>query len=94
MDESRFVMSFINILEVTETLHSFRLVPNKTTGKEIPKSPRLELIEKVLANNFPLSDTEDKTLRSLNREGKADLLPSSEYKKKQRSNTNFLPKIF
>ena len=66
-------MSFINILEVTETLRSFRLVPGKTTGKEIPESSRLKLLEKVLANNFPLSDTEDKTLRSLNREGKADL---------------------
>ena len=74
MDESRFIMSFINILEVTETLCSFRLVTGKTTRKEIPESSRLELLEKVLANNFPLSDTEGKTFRSLNREGKADLL--------------------
>ena len=43
------------------------------TGTEIPESSRLELIEKILANNFALSDPEDNTSRPLNRRGIADL---------------------
>ena len=41
--------------------------------KEIPKSSRLELLEKLLVNNFALSDAEDSTSWSLNRGGIADL---------------------
>ena len=58
---------------VVETLHSFRLVLEGKTGKEISKSSRLELLEKFLANNFALSDAEDNTSELLNRGGIADL---------------------
>ena len=72
-DESRLVMTFLTILGVTEILCCFRLVLEGKTGKEIPKSARLEFSEKHLANNFALSDAEDKTSRPLNRGGIADL---------------------
>ena len=39
-----------------EILCSFRLVLGGKTGKEIPKSSRLEILEKILANNFALSE--------------------------------------
>ena len=39
----------------------------------MPKSSRLELLEKFLANNFVLSDAEDKTSRPMHRGGIADL---------------------
>ena len=51
----------------------FQLVLGWKKGKEIPKSLRLEFIEKFLANNFALSDAEDNTSGLLNREGIADL---------------------
>ena len=35
--------------------------------KEIPESSRLESLEKLLANNFALSDAEDNTSGLLNR---------------------------
>ena len=72
-DESRFVMTFLTILGVPEILCSFRLVLEGKIGKEIPKSSRLDLLEKFLANNFALSDAEDNTSRLLNRQGIADL---------------------
>ena len=72
-DESRFVMTFLTILGVIEILYSLRLVQEGKTGKEIPRSSRLEFLEKFLANNFALSDAEDNTSRPLNREGIADL---------------------
>ena len=72
-DESRFVITFLTILGVTKILCSFRLVLEGKTGKEIPKSSRLEFLEKFLANNFALSDAEDNTSRSLNRGGIVDL---------------------
>ena len=53
---------------------SFKLVLEGKTGKEIPESPRLEFLEKFSANNFALSDAEDKTSGPLNREAIADLL--------------------
>ena len=52
---------------------SFRLVLEGKTGKGITKSLRLELLEKLLVNNFTLSDPEDNTSGLLNREGIADL---------------------
>ena len=55
-DESRFVMTFLTILGVMEIL-----VLEGKMGKEIPEPSRLELLEKFLANNFSLSDTEDNT---------------------------------
>ena len=56
-----------------EILCSFRLVQEGKTGKGIPKSSRLEFLEKFLANNFVLSDVEENTSSPLNREGIADL---------------------
>ena len=66
-------MTFLTILGVTEILRSFRLVLEEKTGKEIPKSSRLEFLEKFLANNFVLSDAEDNTSGPMNRGGIADL---------------------
>ena len=66
-------MTFLTILGVIEILCSFRLVLEGKTGKEIPKSSRLEFLEKFLANNFALSDAEDNTSGSLNRDGIGDL---------------------
>ena len=65
-------MTFLTILQVREILCSFRLVLEEKTGKEIPKSLRLEFLEKFSANNFALSDAED-NLRPLNRGGISDL---------------------
>ena len=60
-DESRFIMSFLSILGVTEILCSYRLLLNRKMGKEISESSRFEFLEKLLANNFVLSDVEDNT---------------------------------
>ena len=66
-DESRFVITFLIILGVTEIFCSFRLVLKGKMGKEIPESKRsefsvnsfplsyIELLEKFLASNFALS---------------------------------------
>ena len=56
-----------------ETLCSLRLVLEGKTVKEIPESSRLEFFEKLLANTFALSGTENNTSGSLNRRGLADL---------------------
>ena len=56
-----------------EILCSFKLVLEGKTGKETPKSSRLEFKEKFSANNFALSDAEDNTSSPLNRGGIADL---------------------
>ena len=72
-DESRFVMTFLTILEGMEIWCSFRLVLEGKAGKEIPEASRLELLEKFLANNFVLSDAEDNIPRLLYRGVKADL---------------------
>ena len=54
-------------------LHSFRLVLERKTGKEMPEPSRLEFLEKFPAKNFALSDAEDNTSGPLNRWGIADL---------------------
>ena len=72
-DESRFVMTILTILGVTEISCSFILVLEGKTGKETPESSRLEFKEKFSANNFALSDAEDNTSGPLNRGGIADL---------------------
>ena len=72
-DKSRFVMTFLIILGVTEALCSFRLVLEGKTGKEISESSRLEFLEKSLANKFALTGAKDNTSRFLNRRGIADL---------------------
>ena len=56
-----------------DILCNFRLVLEGETRKEIPESSRLEFLEKVLANNFALSDAEDNTSSLLNRGGIVDL---------------------
>ena len=50
-----------------EILCIYILVLEGNTGKEIPKSSRLEFLEKFLENNFALSEAEGNTSRSLNR---------------------------
>ena len=65
-------MTFLNILGAIEILSSFRLVLEGKMSKEIPKSSRLEFLEKFSANNFASSDAEGNTSRSLNRGGIAD----------------------
>ena len=72
-DKSRFIMTFLTILEVTEILCSFKLVLEGKTGKEIPESSRLEFLEKFLANNLALSDAENNTSGPLNGGGIANL---------------------
>ena len=72
-DKSRFVMTFLTILEVMEILCSFRLVLEGKTGKEIPESSRLEFLKKFLANGFALSDAQDNTTGPLNRGGIVDI---------------------
>ena len=52
----------------------FQISSRKKKGTEIPKSSRLEFLEKFLSNNFALSDAEDSTFGSLNRGDIADLL--------------------
>ena len=73
-DESMFVTNFLTILGFTEILCSFRLDLEGKTGKEIPGSSRLELLEKFLAYNFALSDAEDNTSGPLNRGSIVELL--------------------
>ena len=72
-DESRFVMTFLTTLGVTEILRSFRLVLEGKTDTEIPESSRLEFLEKFIANNFALSDEKDNTSGLLSRGGIANL---------------------
>ena len=71
-DKSRFIVTFLTILGVTE-ICSFKLVLEGKTGKEIPESSRLEFLEKFSVNNFALSNVEGNTCRPLNRGGIADL---------------------
>ena len=68
-DKSRFIMTFLTILRVTEILCTFRLVLDGKTGREIPGSSRWEFS----AINFALSDAEDNTFRPLKRRCIADL---------------------
>ena len=72
-DKSRLVMIFLTILGVTEVLWSFRLDLEGKTGKEIPKSWRLEFSEKFLTSNFALSNADDNTSRLLNRGNRGGL---------------------
>ena len=45
-DEFSVIITFLTILELTETLCSFRLVLEGRTDKEIPESSRLKFLEK------------------------------------------------
>ena len=66
-------MTFLTISRVTKILCSFRLVLEVKIRKEIPETSRLEFLEKILANNFALSDAEDNTSGPFNRGSIADL---------------------
>ena len=57
-----------------EILRSFRLVLEVEIDKDIPELSKLEFSEKILANNFVLSDAEGNTSSLLSRGGTADLL--------------------
>ena len=72
-DELRFIMTFSNILGVTEILCKFKLVQEEKIGIEIPESSILEFLEKFLANNLAFLDAEDNTSGPLNRGGIANL---------------------
>ena len=54
-------MTLLTILGITGTFGSFRLVLEGKRGKETPESSKFEFLEKFSANNFALSDAEDKT---------------------------------
>ena len=60
-------------MRVTEISCSFRLVLERETGKEIPKSSSLEFLEKFFTKYFALSDADDNTSGLLNRGGVSDL---------------------
>ena len=64
-------MTFLAILG---KLCNLRLVLGKI-GKEILESSRLEVSEKILANNFAKSDAEDNTVRSLNTNNNSPKVP-------------------
>ena len=72
-DESSLVMAFLADFKVREILYCFRLILEGKAGKGIPESSRWEFLEKLLGNNFTLSDAEDNIFRLLNRGGIADL---------------------
>ena len=71
-DKSRFLITFLAILGVTD-ICSFTLVLEGKTRKEILESSRSEFSEKFLVNSFGLSDAEDNTSGKLNRGGIVDL---------------------
>ena len=66
-DLSNDILSYGNIMQFEI------LILEGKTGNEIPESPRLDILEKFLANNFALSDAENNTSGPLNRGGIADL---------------------
>ena len=47
----------------------FQISSRRENGKEIIKSPRLEFLQKYLANSFALSDAEDNNFEPLNKGG-------------------------
>ena len=66
-DKSRFIMTLLTILGVTEILCSLKLVLEVKTSKEIPELSRFEFSETFSGNNFALSYAEDNTSGPLNR---------------------------
>ena len=65
-------MTFLAILG---KLCNLRLVLEGKIGKEILESSRLEVSEKILANNFAKSDAEDNTVRSFNTNNNSPKVP-------------------
>ena len=72
-DKSRFIMTLLTILGVTEILCSFKWVLERKTGIEIPEWSRLEFLERFSAKHFALSDAENNTSGLLHRGCIADL---------------------
>ena len=68
-DKSRFIMTFLTVLGVTEILCSFKLVLEGKIEKKMPDSSRLDFLEKFLGNNVAFSDAEENTHNPLNRGG-------------------------
>ena len=66
-------MTFLTILGVKEVLHSFRLLLEGKTGKEIPEPSTLGFLGTFSAINIALSDAEDNTSKPMNRKGIEDL---------------------
>ena len=64
-DDPNFVMTFLTILGVMEILCSFKLVLEGKTGKEIPESSRLELLEKFFIEEFPFIRCRRQHLRAV-----------------------------
>ena len=58
-DKSKFVMTFLTILRVTEIFCSFRLVLEEKIGKEKPESSRSGFLKIFSENYFALSDVEE-----------------------------------
>ena len=71
-DKPSLMITFLTNWGVTEILCSSRSVLVGKRCKEIPESPRLDFLEKFLAN-IALSDVEDNTSGPLNRGDIADL---------------------
>ena len=65
-------MTFLTTSGVRE-ISDFRLFLEGKTAKQIPESSRLEVLQKLSANNFALSDGEGNTSGLLNRKDIADL---------------------
>ena len=53
-DESRFIMTFLIILGITEIVYNFKLVLEGKTGKEIPESSRFRVLRKAFSKQFCL----------------------------------------
>ena len=76
-DKSRLAMTFFTNVGVTEILCRVRFFLEGKTGKEIPKSSRLEFSEKIVVNNFASSYAEGNTSGLLNRGGIADFVENT-----------------
>ena len=59
--------------ETAKNKLSLKKSVERKVGKEIIQSSRLEFLEKLLANDFALSDAEDNTAVPFNRSGIAEL---------------------
>ena len=66
-------MTFFNHLGSYKSIMQFQISSREKTCKEIPESSRWEFLEKFSANNFALSDAEEKNSWPLNRGSVADL---------------------
>ena len=56
-------MTFLNILGLAKNIMQFQINSKTETGKKISESSRSEFLEKFSANNFALTDAEDRCRR-------------------------------